>query len=486
MGDPLIFAKRREHLASRLGDAIALLPAGREVNRNYDVDYPFRQKSDFHYLTGFDEPDSVMLLDPGGHDEQYVLFVRPRDRETEVWTGLRAGTEGAQRDHLADRAYPISRMEEITRRRLVGRSTVFLPFSHPAFHRRITGLLRGLAGLSQRYGRPVPTDVRDLDALMAEMRLIKSPEEIRLIRTACQISAEGHNEAMRFTQPGHYEFQIQAALEYVFRMRGARRDAYPSIVASGQNACILHYINNGRCVTAGDLVLIDAGAEFGHFSADITRTFPADGRFSAPQRALYEVVWSAQQAALALARPGSSLAAQHDAATAVITEGLVDLGLLPGPVEERIQMHHHREFFMHGTGHWMGLDVHDAGTYRLDGQPRPLEPGMVFTVEPGVYVDDREEVSLAMLEYDQDEWAERRLTMGAAKAKKLEATAREKAARVSHTVPPAFRGIGIRIEDDVRITASGNEVLTLDVPTDPDLIETVCAESPTLPFIEAR
>ena len=485
MDGPTLPADRRQRLADLLGDGIALLPAGAEVPRNKDVEYPFRQDSAFHYLTGFEEPDAVMLLDPRAAGEQYVLFVRPRDPEQETWTGRRVGPGGARQRYGADAAHPIKDLDTVLRQRLVGRPTVFLPYGNPSFHRRVLGLVGSLAGLATRYGRRIPTELRDLSPLIEEMRLVKTSQEIDLLRAACEIAAEGHAEAMRFTRPGCYEYQVQAVLEYVFRMRGARRDAYPSIVAAGANACILHYTQNDRRITDGDLVLIDAGAEFGFYAADITRTFPAGGTFSAPQRALYDLVLAAQQAAVALARPGGTLKEQHEAAAGVLTEGLVELGLLPGPAEDALAMHHYRRFFMHGTGHWLGIDVHDAGAYRVDGAPRPFEPGMVFTVEPGIYVaPERETLELTMLEFDLDQRMERRMLAGAAKAKEMEKKESEAAPKVTHPVPEAFRGIGIRIEDDVLITPDGCEVLTSALPTGPDRIEALCAEAPRLPWLE--
>ncbi len=485
MDNPSLHAERRERLATLVGDGIAVLPAGAETPRNNDVEYPFRQDSAFHYLTGFDEPDAIMLFDPQAADEQYVLFVRPRDREKEIWTGRRAGTDGAKERYGADASYPIKELDALLRQRLVGRRTVFLPFGNPGFHRRILRLTRAVAGLAERYGRLVPSEFRDIDPLVGEMRLVKTSQEIDLLRAACEITAEAHAEAMRFARPGRYEYQVQAALEYVFRMRGARRDGYPSIVASGANACILHYTENDRRIADGDLVLIDAGAEFGYYSADITRTFPAGGRFTAPQRALYDLVLDAQQAALALARPGGSLKEQQDAASGILTDGLVELGLLPGPAGDAMRMHHYREFFMHGTGHWLGIDVHDAGTYRLGGTPRPLEPGMVFTVEPGIYVDpERERIELAMLEFDIDERMERRMVLGPARARELEKKEHEAAPKVAHPIPEEFRGIGIRIEDDVLVTGAGREILTSGVPSDPDRIEELCTEAPLMPFLE--
>ena len=276
-------------------------------------------------------------------------------------------------------------------------------------------------------------------------------------------------------------------MEYVFRMRGSMRDGYPAIVASGENACILHYTENDRRIEEGDLLLIDAGAEYGYFSADITRTFPANGIFSAPQRAIYEVVLAAQHASLEVAIVGSSMKDIHQASVEVISQGLVDLGLLPGPVSSVMAMHHYREYFMHGTGHWLGMDVHDAGSYGMDGKSRHLESGMSFTVEPGIYVDPlREKVQLPMLEYDLDEWIERRILLGSAKGKELEKAELDAAEKVEHPVPEEFRGIGVRIEDDVLITDTGAENLTAGVPTDPVDIEALCAEASDLPPLDAR
>lgn len=482
-----LHADRRERFSGLVGDGIALLPAATQVIRNNDVEHPFRQDSAFYYLTGFDEPDAIMLIDPAAADEQYVLFVRPRDREREIWDGRRAGTEGAKERFGAEASYPVSDFDEILRRRLVGRSVVYLPFGNPGFCRRVLRMVRAVGGLADRYGRVVPTEVRDASPLLAELRLHKTPDEVARLRVACEITVEGHAEAMRFTRPGRYEYQVQAALEYIFRARGARRDGYPAIVASGENACILHYTDNDCLIGDGDLVLIDAGAEYGYFSADITRTFPARGTFTGPQRDLYDVVLNAQRAAMSSAKAGSTMKDLHQVAVETIAGGLVDLGLLPGSAEDVVRMHHYREYFMHGTGHWLGMDVHDAGAYGIEGEPRPLAPGMAFTIEPGIYVDpEREEFELSMLEYDLDEWTERRMLVGTAKAKELEKQEREAAPTVTHRVPEVFRGIGIRIEDDVLITDSGHDNLTSGVPTDPEEIETLCAEAAALPFLVRR
>ncbi len=484
--DQRAHAERRERFAELLSDGVAVLGAARETPRNHDVDHAFRQDSDFFFLTGFDEPDAVLLLDPAASSEQYVLFVRPRDREMEIWNGRRAGVEGAKERFGADAAYPLEELDARLKQRLVGRSSVYTPLGDAATRSRVVKTVQGMRGLSDRYGRVVPTEVRDAAPLLHELRLRKTPEEADRLREACRITAEGHAEAMRFTRPGLHEYQVQAALEYVFRMRGSMRDGYPAIVASGANACILHYTENDRRIADGDLLLIDAGAEFGYFSSDITRTFPANGTFTTAQRAIYDVVLAAQHDSLERAIAGSTLKDVHQASVETISRGLVDLGLLPGPVEDVMRMHLYREYFMHGTGHWLGMDVHDAGTYGLDGKPRHLEPGMSFTVEPGIYVDpERETVELSMLEYDVDEWVERRMMLGAAKAKELEKQEKDAAPKVTHPVPTEFRGIGVRIEDDVLIMENGAEIMTQGVPTDPADVEALCAERPRLPELEA-
>ena len=287
---------------------------------------------------------------------------------------------------------------------------------------------------------------------------------------------------MRYARPGLYEYQVQAALEFVFRASGSPRNGYPSIVASGPNACILHYGENSRRLEDGDLLLIDAGCEYGYHAADITRTFPVTGRFSRAQRAIYELVLKAQLAGIAAARPGHRYEAVHEAARRVLAEGLVALGLVPRGLADTLAMHHYREFYMHGTGHWLGMDVHDVGDYRVEGKSRELEPGMVFTVEPGLYFDpDRETATFYLREYSEDEMWERRLRLGLAAAKKLEEEEKAKAATLVHPIPKEFRGIGVRIEDDVLITADGVEVLTAGTPKTVAEIERVCAEPPRLP-----
>ena len=481
------YSERRHRLAASIGDGVALIPAASEVLRNPDVHHPFRQASDFFFLTGFDEPDAVVLLDPSAGADQYVLFVRPRDREREIWNGRGAGVEGAIERFGADAAFSLADLDAELKRRLVGRSSVFVPFARGAFRERVINAAQAMQGMASRFGRVIPIEVNDVGPILNEMRLVKTPDEAVRLTTACDISVEGHIEAMRFCKPGQHEYQLQAAMEYVFRARGSRRDGYPAIVASGPNACILHYTENDRRIEDGDLVLMDAGAEYGYFSSDITRTFPANGTFTAPQRDVYEVVLAAHEAAIGVTGIGSTIRSGHNAAVSVIAEGLVDLRLLPGSADEVVAMHHYREYFMHGTSHWLGMDVHDTGAYAVDGNHRELEAGMSFTIEPGIYVDpERESVELSMLEYDLDEWTERRMLLGAAKAKALETAEREAAPKVKYGVPDEFRGIGIRIEDDMLVTDTGMVNLTAAVPTGIAEIEAICAETSDLPRFESR
>ncbi len=476
------FAERRERFLAAVGEGVAVIPAGAEVVRNSDVNYEFRQDSDFFFLTGFEEPEAVAVFNPTHPSERYVLFVRPRDREKEIWEGHRAGVEGAREAYLADAAYPLAELSDKLGEYLVGPEVLYYRAGDTRHDGMVLGTMQRLRGLSERYGRTVPRQLWDPSPLLHELRLRKSPAEIAELRRACAISVEAHTEAMRFAHAGLHEYQVQAALEYVFRLHGSPRNGYPSIVASGPNACVLHYTRNDRELAAGDLLLIDAGAEYGYFSADITRTFPVDGTFSGPQRAVYEVVLAAQRAALAECAPGRRLRQVHDAATRMLTEGLVELGLLPRGAEDSLAMHHYREFFMHGTSHWLGMDVHDAGGYRPGGESRVLEEGMAFTVEPGLYVGPgRDKVTFHLLEYDIDEWGERRLRLGMEEARKLEAAEQEEAEKVEHPLPPQFLGIGVRVEDDVLITAGGRDNLTTTTPTTIEEVEAACAEPPRLP-----
>ena len=467
------FIDRRRRFAEAIGDGFAVIPAAREVARNSDVHYEFRQDSDFFFLTGFDEPDAVAVFNPSHVKERFVLFVRPRDREMEIWNGRRAGIEGAVATFGADAAYPVDQLDQKLREYALDRDTLFYRLGNPAYDARITRLLGELRAL-QRRGHGAPRRIEDPGPIVHEMRLRRSPAELARHRKACELSRDGHIEAMRYARPGMYEYQVQAAMEFVFRAGGSPRNGYPSIVASGPNACILHYSENDRLMQDGDLLLIDAAAEYGYHSSDITRTFPVNGRFTAPQRAIYDVVLRAQLAAIEAAKPGARYEAIHEAARRVLAEGLVDLELLPRSLDDSLAMHHYREFYMHGTGHWLGMDVHDVGDYRIAGESRVLEPGMVFTVEPGLYFDpDREEVTFHLREYNELEMWERRDRMGIAAAKKLEEEEKAKAQTVTHRIPKEFRGIGVRIEDDILVTEDGCEVLTRFVPKEPEEIEEI-------------
>ncbi len=458
--------------------AMAIVPGSSEQIRNDDVSHPFRQDSSFFYLTGFAEPDTVAVLLPGHPETPFVLFVRPRDPERETWDGYRAGVEGAQERHGADAAYDIAELDAVLPRLMLGREEIWYSPGNSSHDGRIGDLVIKARQHQTRFGGIAPVAVRDLARPLAELRLRKSPDEVESMRAVCLLTAEGHREAMKFTSPGLYEYQVQAALEFPWRDGGSLRDGYPSIVASGANTCILHYVDNDRLIEDGDLVLIDAGAEIDGYSADITRTFPANGRFTPAQRAIYDVVLAAERAGIETVEPGANLRQVYDNSTRVLVEGMVELGLLPRSVDESIAMKHYRQYFMHGSSHWLGLDVHDAGGYRTeDGAFRPLEPGMCFTVEPGLYVaPQKDQVELALLEYDLDDWAERRILLGTAAAQAEEAKELEEAEKVIHEVPAEFLGIGVRLEDDILVTEDGYMDLSSAVPVDPDEVEALCAE----------
>jgi Xaa-Pro aminopeptidase len=428
------YVRRRKQLMRMAGnDAILILPSAKEVVRSRDTHYPYRQDSDFSYLTGFPEPEAVLVLVPGRVHGETLLFCRERDPEREGWDGPRYGPEGAVDAFGLDDAYPITDLDDILPGLLEGRSRVYYHFGRDQdFDLKLIGWLNRVRALARQGAQP-PHEFLELGHLLDEMRLFKDRDELRLMQRAADISVRAHEAVMRAARAGMHEFELQAQVERVFREHDAE-PAYGSIVGAGANACILHYrANNGRAGD-GDLVLVDAGAEYRGYAADITRTFPVNGRFSAEQRALHDLVLAAQQAALAQARPGVAYEEGHDAAVATLTEGLLRLGLLKGKLERNIVDGHYRRFYRHKTGHWLGMDVHDVGEYRFDGQSRLLEPGMVFTIEPGLYVsaDDT-------------------------------------------SVEPRWRGIGIRIEDDVRITADGCEVLTGALARSADEIEALMA-----------
>lgn len=429
------FARRRKELMAMIGkEAIAIVPAAPERTRSRDTLYPYRQDSDFHYLCGFPEPEAVLVLIPGRKQGQFILFCRERDRERETWDGYRAGPKGACEQYGADDAFPITDMDEILPGLLEGKSKVYSAIGKDKdFDQHLMEWVNSIRAKA-RTGAVPPGEFVDLDHLLHENRLFKKPAELKLMRKAAKISAEAHCRAMRASKPGLNEYQLQAEIEHTFAMEGASFPAYTSIVGGGDNACILHYVENNQPLKDGDLVLIDAGCEYQHYAADITRTFPVNGRFSPEQKVIYELVLKAQLAGIEAARAGNHWNAPHQATVEVITAGLVKLGLLKGNVKKLIDTGAYSEFYMHRAGHWLGMDVHDVGDYKVDGQWRLLEPGMVMTIEPGIYIaPDHKKV-----------------------AKK-------------------WRGIGVRIEDDVAITRKGTEVLTSGVPKTVAEIEALMA-----------
>ena len=431
------FAKRRQQLMDIMGpNSIAILPNAEVSSRNRDVDYPYRSDSNFHYLSGFDEPDSVIVIIPGRPHGEYLLFCRERKLEKEIWNGYRAGQEGAIKNFDADDSYPISDLDDILPGLLEEREKVFYTMGNIAsFDQRIVGFLNHLRQAT-RQGKHSPTEIIELDHCLNELRLFKSSAEIKAMRKAGEISAKAHIRAMRFTQPGHWEYQVEAEIIHEFMRNNCRSSAYPSIVGGGENGCILHYIENNHKLKNNDLLLIDAGAEYDFYAGDITRTFPVNGKFTPSQKALYTIVLNAQKAAIAAVKPGNHWNQPHEAAVRVLTAGLIDIGLLEGELEELIENHSYREFYMHRTGHWLGMDVHDVGDYKVGGEWRLLEPGMVLTVEPGIYIRDLEHI------------------------------------------PKKWHFTGIRIEDDVLVTKKGNEVLSALAPKEIDEIETLMAQSP--------
>ena len=429
------FRKRRKKLMDMLGDdSIAILPAAPEKMRNRDVAYRYRQDSDFYYLTGFAEPEAVVALIPGRSQGEFVLFCRERNREQEIWHGTRAGLEGACADYGADDAYPITDLDDILPGLLENRERIYYTMGNNApFDQRVLGWVNQVRGKA-RSGIHAPEQFVSLNNILHDMRLYKSRHEISMLRKAAAISATAHMRAMRSCRPGKTEYQIEAELIHEFMRQGAHSAAYPSIVGSGANSCVLHYIDNTRELEDGDILLIDAGAEYESYASDVTRTFPVNGRFSNQQQAIYEVVLAAQLAAIDAVRPGNHWAQPHDAAVEVLTEGLVALGILKGKPKTLIKEKAYSRYFMHKTGHWLGMDVHDVGDYKVGEQWRLLEPGMVMTVEPGLYFPPQKGLARKW-------W-----------------------------------NTGVRIEDDVLVTKAGHEVLSGDAPKGIAEIEALMAQ----------
>ncbi len=434
---PEEFRRRREAFLQQIGGGVAVLVAAPELVKSRDTEVMYRQNSDFFYLTGFLEPGAVAVLTPHDPEHRFTLFVRPRDPERETWAGRRAGVEGARERFGADAAYPAEELDERLRALLEPADALWYAVradGGPMDARMLT-LLAGFRGTRPRVGKG-PWDLRDPGQLLDRMRMIKEPGELALMREAADLAVRGHLAAMRAGRPGVGEWEIQALLDQTFRAHSANSGtSFPAIVGSGANGTVLHYVTNERRIEDGDLVLVDAGAEVGFYCSDITRVFPASGRFTQPQRTVYDVVLRALEAAIAEIRPGAPATGVHEAARRELVQGMIDLKLLEGEPEKLIEDEAFKRFFMHNTSHWLGLDVHDVGPYREpDGEPVVLRPGMVLTVEPGLYIPEDAE-----------------------------------------GVPEELRGIGIRLEDDVLVTEDGHENLTRAVPVDPDEVERICA-----------
>lgn len=415
-------ARRRRFLDAMEPGSVALLLGAGLATRSNDTHFPFRQDSDFHYLTGFDHPNAAAVLrkDAG---PSYTLFVDPRDPDAETWTGFRPGVEGAIADFGADEAHPIGALLEKVPKLLEGARRVLHVLGRDAKLDAKLFETADLARMRSRAGLTAPDAIVDPRTILHEMRLFKEPEEIDIMRRAAEISREGHEAAAKLAREGVHEYELAAVLDYAFRRRGGAGPAYESIVGGGANATVLHYVANDQPLRANTSVLIDAGCELAGYASDVTRVYPVGGRFTPADRDVYEVVLAAQEAALEVARPGNTLEDVHQAALHKLVEGMIALKLVVGTIDDVIQSGAFRTFYMHRTSHWLGLDVHDAGAYSVDGKPRPLEPGMVLTVEPGLYVPVREEKA-----------------------------------------PASLRGIGVRIEDDVLVTDDGHENLTLTIP----------------------
>ncbi|MGR0306644.1 Xaa-Pro aminopeptidase [Acinetobacter beijerinckii] len=432
------FKKRRDFLAEKIGNnSIAIIATRAEMYRNRDADYKYRADSSFYYLTGFAEPEAVAVIETfaEGEDYSYSLFCRERDREMEIWHGYRAGVDGAIEIFDADEAYAIDLLDEEVIEKLINKQRLYYRIGQQAeFDARVSEWIK-TADAEQRRGNAAPAELIQLDRIVDEMRVKKSAQEIELMQIASNISAEAHTRAMQMVKPEMMEYALEAELNYIFGKNGCV-PSYNSIVGGGENACILHYVENNKPLKDGDLVLIDAACEYEFYASDITRTFPVNGKFSPEQKALYNVVLEAQLAAIDATRIGNHYKYPHEVAVKILTQGLVDLGLLSGDVNELIESEAFRQFFMHGTGHWLGMDVHDVGAYKTGEDWRAYEAGMVVTIEPGLYVAPDDE-----------------------------------------TVDAKWRGIGIRIEDDIVVTENGPLVLTKNVVKTIDDIESLMARA---------
>jgi Xaa-Pro aminopeptidase len=419
-------------------NSVAIIPAAREAVRSHDTNYRYRQNSDFFYLTGFEEPDAIAVITPS-KDKKVTMFVRPRDPEREIWDGYRAGVEGAVRDYSADEAFPIGDFDERLPEILDGPNVLYYAFGHstPEMDQKI---IRQLTLMRETNRRPLepPATIVDPTSILHEMRVFKNEEEVEIMQRAADIAAEAHVEAMKAVRPGMKEYEVEALIEAVFRKQGALGPSYTSIIGSGANATVLHYITNQDTLKDGDLLLVDAGAEYKGYASDITRTFPINGKFSQAQREIYDLVLKTQKSCVDMVRPGVRLEDLKTHSVQMLTEGMVELGLLKGDPAKLIEEKKYMQFYMHNLGHFLGIDVHDAGRYYFNGESRPAEPGMVMTIEPGLYISP--DTSRIPQGFNQD-------------------------------IPKQYLGIGVRIEDDVLVTENGSRVLTDKVPKDADEIE---------------
>ena len=428
------FPRRRKRLMDMMGDeSVAIIPTASVQIRNRDVTFPFRPDSDFYYLTGYPEPEAVAMLIPGRPSGEYILFCRERDQKMETWHGRRAGLEGAVELYHADDAFPIEDLDEILPALLEDREMIYYTLGNDqSFDHRVVGWVKQVRD-KVRTGVNAPDEFISLNHILHDLRLYKSRQEVKAISQAARISGLAHKRAMQICRPGMKEYQIEAELLHEFMHHGARSPAYPPIIGGGANSCILHYTENQEELQDGDVLLIDAGAEFDSYASDITRTFPVNGEFTREQRAVYDVVLAAQLAAIDLVQPGKHWNDPHDAAIDTLTEGLLELGILKGRKQLLIKEHAYSRYFMHRTGHWLGMDVHDVGEYKVEGEWRLLEPGMVMTVEPGLYFP------------------------------------------ASSDLARKWWNIGVRIEDDVLVTRDGHDVLSKDLPKDAETIQTIMA-----------
>ncbi|MEA5618546.1 aminopeptidase P N-terminal domain-containing protein [Cronbergia sp. UHCC 0137] len=430
------YRQRREQLMAKIGNGTAIFRSAPTAVMHNDVEYVYRQDSDFFYLTGFNETQAVAVLAPHHAEHRFVLFVQPKDLEKEVWSGYRCGVDAAKAIYGADEAYSIADLEEKLPQYLEKADRIYYHFGRDrSFNDTIIQHYQSLLRTYPKRGTG-PVAIEDTGLVMGSMRMVKSQAELELMRKAVEIAVEAHEHAFKITAPGRYEYEIQAEIEHIFRLRGGMGPAYPSIVAAGKNACVLHYIENNCQMQENDLLLIDAGCSYNYYNSDITRTFPVNGKFTPEQKTLYELVLEAQKQAIAQVQPGNNFKDPHDKAVRILTEGLVELGLLKGEIDKLIEEEKYKAFYMHRTSHWLGLDVHDSGIYQLGENPQILQPGQVLTIEPGLYI-----VPETKPAEDQPE------------------------------IDPRWLGIGIRIEDDVLVTTDGHEVLTAGVPKEIEKME---------------